>query len=63
MEKLLKDYDIPLVNIDGKALGKLAVEKKSAATIEDLIMCIEDYEETMLKVIKVPKLMFKGKGG
>ncbi|KAL4463088.1 hypothetical protein ABPG74_007089 [Tetrahymena malaccensis] len=61
LEKLMKDYDISIATVDGKALAQFATLKKQP-DIADLILCCVNKEE-ILKVIKVPKLLYKGPDG
>jgi hypothetical protein len=61
LEKLMKDYDIALANVDGKLLAELALDRKMPS-VEDLVECIVNKDE-ILKIIKLPKLMYKGEKG
>lgn len=57
----MKDYNISLATVDGKALASLG-QVNSSPSIEDLVECIVNKDD-ILKIIKLPKLMFKGPFG
>ena len=57
----MKDYNISLATIDGKALAALG-QTNSSPTTEDLVECIVNKDD-ILRIIKLPKLMFKGPFG
>jgi len=58
----MRDFNIPLATVDGKLLAALAFDNKLMPSIEELVECLTNQEE-ILKVIKIPKLMYKGPSG
>lgn len=56
LEKLVKDYDIPLATIDGKAVAALA-NKRPPFEITDLVLCCLDTSD-ILKVLTKKYLFF-----
>ena len=61
MENFLKDFQIPLGVVDGKLLASLAFDKR-IPSIEELVECLVNIDE-ILKIVKIPKLLFKGPNG
>ena len=57
----MKEYNVPLATVDGTALASLS-QTNSVPSIEDLVECIVNKDD-ILKIIKLPKLMFKGPFG
>lgn len=61
LEKLMKDYAVATVRLDGKAIAALA-SRRGPTEISDFVACCVDIDD-ILKVIRVPKLMFRGPNG
>jgi hypothetical protein len=63
LEKLMRDYDVPLVTVDGKQLVALSQHAQhTMPSVEDLVSCLVNLDE-VLKIIRLPKLMFRGAAG
>lgn len=58
----MKSFDIPIAEIDGKKVAKLAFEKHAIPEIEDLVLCVINIDD-ILKVIKLPRLMYRRENG
>ncbi|KRX03040.1 hypothetical protein PPERSA_08115 [Pseudocohnilembus persalinus] len=61
LENLMQDFEIPTATVDGKQVADLASQHREPS-IEDLVQCLVNQKE-ILKIIKVPSLMFKGPEG
>lgn len=63
LEKLLRNYGVPLATIDGKKVARLAVQnKKPTLNMNELLDCVVNSEEVN-QVLRIPSLMFKGPKG
>ena len=61
-ENLFKQFDVQLAYVDGRKLVKLAQEAMEKPPNDEMFECIINKEEVG-KLVKIPKLMFKGPEG